>query len=336
LAERLALNGHDVTVIAGEPHVKKAVTEEVNKVKVVRVPTYTFREAYHIPKEKETVKRLLQESFDVVHVNSIHAVFSLLPLDFKKTSKSDWKLVLSMHHSTEGYGFLRRTIWKLFWKRYVSRHLGSVDLVHATSSVEADIVSEHFPSVKNKIVTVGLGIEEDVLNHVWTGKNSDYLLYCGRLEKYKRVDLAVNATSYLVNRGHKIRLVIVGSGSFCKKIEKSCEKLADYIVHFPPKSRSEYLDLMSNARATISLSSAENFNLFLAEAYAMGVPLIATREAVAFCPELANVTDLAPAQVANAILKQISSNVQDGSGECALKPWNEVAQEFEFAYKAIL
>ena len=95
LAEGLALKGHDITVFAGDPQVKKIVKESVNGVEVVRVPTYVFREAYHVPKEKQKIKELLQESFDVVHTNSIHAVFTLLPFDIKKSDKPDWKLVMT-------------------------------------------------------------------------------------------------------------------------------------------------------------------------------------------------------------------------------------------------
>lgn len=335
LAEHLALKGHDITVIAGEPRIKKSVTEEMNNVKVVRIPTYTFKEAYHVPKEKEVVKRLLLESFDVVHANSIHAVFSLLPLDFKKSGKPDWKLVLSMHHSVEGYDFLRRTIWKLFWKRYISRRLDSVDLVHATSPIEAETISKHFPMVKNKIVTLLLGIEGDVFDYRWTGQNSDYLLYCGRLEKYKGIELAAQATSHLATFGHEIRLQIVGLGSIRGKVQQIC-KNEECLFYSPPKSREEYLRLLSNARCAISLSLAENFNLFLAEAYSMGVPLIATREAVAFHPELANVTALTLNSIEATILDQFSTSAQDCPSGFHLKTWNEMATEFEQAYVDML
>lgn len=333
LAERLALNGHDVTVIAGEPHVKKAVTEELNNVKVVRVPTYTFRDSYHVPKEKKTMNNLLKESFDVVHVNSVHAVLSLLPLDFKKFYNPDWKLVLSMHHSTEGYGFFRRTIWKLFWKRQISKHLEPVDLVHATSPFESDIVSKHFPNVKGKLITIPLGLEQDVFNYNWTGSKSDYLLYCGRLEKYKGIDLAAQAVSHLAKLGHNIQLQIVGVGSMLNNVKQTCEN-DECISYSPPKPREEYLQLLSNARGAISLSSAENFNLFLAEAYAMGVPLIATPEAVAFRPELATVTDLTPTGLAECILNQLASNKYSKS--FTLKSWNNIVTDFERVYNSLL
>lgn len=335
LAEHFTLNGHDVTVIAGDPQIKKTIDEKVNGVNVKRIPTYTLRESYHIPRDRTAVSNILSESFDIVHVNSIHAVFSLLPLHFKKNNNPDWNLVLSPHHSIEGYGFLRQTIWKLFWKRNILRYLKYVDLVHVTSPVEADIVSDHFPCVKNKLVCVGLGIEDDVMTHNWTGQNSDYILYCGRIEKYKRVDLVIKAISCLANRGQNIRLVLVGSGSFSKNIQNSCDTLGDFVEYSPPVSREEYLALISNARAVISLSSAENFNLFLAEAHSMGVPIIATREAVAFRPELSNVADLSVNQVANTISKKISSIDKDTSNFRTLKPWNEVVQDLEVVYNSM-
>jgi 1,2-diacylglycerol 3-alpha-glucosyltransferase len=335
LAERLVLRGHEVTVVAGEPHGEKITSEKINGVDVIRVPTYVVSESYHVPKEKEAAKRVFDDSFDIVHTHSVHAVFSLLPLEVKLAG-APWKLVTSPHHSTVAYSFLRSVIWKLFWKRRITALLKQADLVHVTSPIEAATVSKRFPVVKNKMVLIPLGIEEDVLNCMWNGQNSDYLVFCGRLEKYKRVDLAIKAVSVLASSGYKIRLVIVGSGSSAKEIDNACKKSGNYVSHIPPLPRDDYLKLVSNSRGAISLSSAENFNIFLAEAYAMGVPVVATQEAIAFHPELANVKRLDPHHVAEAILERITSKTQNEFDRNVIKTWTEVVENFESTYTAII
>ena len=68
------------------------------------------------------------------------------------------------------------------------------------------------------------------------------------------------------------------------------------------------MDLLSNARAVINLSSAENFNIFLAEACAIGVPIVATSGAAAFCPNYANVECLEPNEVTKVIVKAVSDS----------------------------
>jgi glycosyltransferase involved in cell wall biosynthesis len=340
LAERLALKGHDITVITGEPTVGKIVTEEINKVKVVRIPTYAPREAYHIPKDVQTIARILEDNLDIVHTHSVHAMISFLPLRIKKSTKYGWKLIMTMHFSTPGYTFLRRIMWRLVWRRHVAGHLKYVDLIHATSPLEASTILKYFPSVKERIVSIPIGIEEDVLNYKWKGRDSDFLFYSGRLEKYKRVNLAVRAVLRLLEQGYPIRLVVTGSGPYRGKIVKEAVKklgkvASRFIVVDSPRPREEYLELLSNARAAINLSAAENFNVFLAEAYAIGVPIIATREAAAFYPEIANVEALNVDSIADVILKVLSSQ-NDSHYKFKPKTWQMVVEELENAYRSVL
>jgi len=336
----LASRGNDVTVISGAPNINKTVVEEVNKVEVVRIPTYAPREAYHLPKDKQTVMHFLGDQPDIVHAHSVHAAISLLPLKIKKLTKPNWKLVMTLHFSTPGYTFLRRAIWKLAWRRYVDNHLRYVDLIHATSPLEASIISKYFPNIKEKIVTIPIGVDEDVLNYQWKGRNSDYLLFSGRLERYKRVDVAVKAVSLLVRQGYSLRLVVTGSGPYKREIIRKAKRelgeAADrFVLVDSPKPRREYLELLSNARAAISLSAAENFNIFLAEAYMMGVPIIATCEAAAFCTRLANVKALAPDHVADAISK-VLWNCRSADTVCKLRTWHEAVDEFENTYRSLV
>jgi len=339
-AERLASRDNDVTVITGEPNTGKTVAEEINKVEVIRIPTYAPREAYHVPKDRQTISRVLKEHFDILHTHSIHAAISLLPLRINESTRPSWKVVMTMHFSTPGYTFLRRLIWRLAWRRYVAGCLKCVDLIDATSPLEASIISEYFPGAKQRMVTIPMGIDEDVSNRGWKGRNSDYLFYSGRLEKYKRIGLAVEAVSCLIKRGYPLRLVVTGSGPYERGIIRRARKMlgeaADgLVVVDPPRPRREYLELLSNARATINLSAAENFNLFLAEACMIGVPIIATREAAAFCPELANVKVLDPNHVAEEILKVLSD--PDTSGpKCGLKTWEQAVEELENTYRSML
>ena len=122
-AERLVAKGHDVTVITGEPNGKRTVEEEANKVKVIRVPTYAPNEAYHVPKDKQALINILNDDFDIVHTHSVHSVISIIPLGIKRSIKSNWKLVMTLHFSTTGYTLLRRAIWEMIWKRYIAGKL---------------------------------------------------------------------------------------------------------------------------------------------------------------------------------------------------------------------
>jgi glycosyltransferase involved in cell wall biosynthesis len=109
------------------------------------------------------------------------------------------------------------------------------------------------------------------------------------------------------------------------------------IVYMQPKPREEYLELLSKARAVINLSSAENFNLFLAEACAIGVPIVATPEAAAFCPEFANVNNLKPSAIADVIIKALSKPETCVFPEsCVPALWRDVIERFEGFYMKVL
>jgi len=111
----------------------------------------------------------------------------------------------------------------------------------------------------------------------------------------------------------------------------------EWITCMPPKPRKEYLELLSNARAAINLSSAENFNLFLAEACVMGVPIVATHEAAAFCSRFANIHKLESNAIASTIVNALLQPKTCIFPEtCAPPSWNDVVGRFESFYMNIL
>jgi len=52
IAERLTRRGYEVVVLAGEPNVDEHFEEEVDGVRVIRWPTWSPGEAYHIPRRR--------------------------------------------------------------------------------------------------------------------------------------------------------------------------------------------------------------------------------------------------------------------------------------------
>lgn len=59
--ERLVNMGHEVTVLAGEPDLDRPQEEELNGVRVVRWPVWSPGDAYHIPRKRSELKKLLKE-----------------------------------------------------------------------------------------------------------------------------------------------------------------------------------------------------------------------------------------------------------------------------------
>jgi len=336
LAEGMRARGHEVAVVCGSPSAKKVKTEEVNRIEVVNVPTYSPKNAFHVPKNRTAIENFLKKDIDVVHTHSVHAVISTLPLMLKKSMNPKWKLVCTLHFSTLGYTLFRKVLWKLFWKRRINSSLKYVDAIHSTSLLESNVIVEQFSNTKGKLMLIPLGIDEDVFRYSWRGKNSDYILYCGRLEKYKQIDLAVKSIEYVRERGYDFKFVVVGTGSRSNYFRKLSERDGG-IMYLQPRPRKEYLKLLSNARAVINLSSAENFNLFLAESCVIGTPIIATPGAIAFYPEFANVNTLKPDVIARVIIEAIlRPKTCIFPKTCAPAPWKDVIKQFETFYTKVL
>lgn len=107
------------------------------------------------------------------------------------------------------------------------------------------------------------------------GGKGDYALFVGRLAIEKGVGTLVDAWKYLKNYPIKVR----GDGPLLPRVRdlRSCDGLEIEIV--PQLSRTELMNLFKGARFLIwpSLGYYETFGLVAIEAFACGVPVIASR-----------------------------------------------------------
>lgn len=328
--------GHEVAVVCGSSSAKHSEIREENGIEVLVVPTYAPSNSFHIPKNRKAVETFIEKNTDVVHTHSAHAVISMLPCLLKNSLKPKWKLVYTLHFSTQGYTPFRRFLWSVYWKRNINSKLKIVDAIHATSTLESNIIMKEFSNAIGKVNLVPLGLDEDVFHFGWKGLESDYFLYSGRIEKYKRLDVVVKAMELVRSLGHPVKLIIAGDGSYSDSFRKMSEK-KDWVIYMQSLPRQEYLELISKAKGVINLSSAENFSLFLAEAAAMGVPIVATSGAAAFCQEFANITNLSPNYVASIIAKAIEDPCSCIFPKtCEVKPWENAIIHFENFYRNII
>jgi glycosyltransferase involved in cell wall biosynthesis len=276
VSERLAKAGHETTVIAGEPEVDKPQEEGINNVKVIRWPTTSPGDAYHFPRRRSDLEDLLKElarQVDAVHVHSVHSVFTVYAGLVMASSSGSPRIVVSPHYHGTGHTFVRRFLW-IFWRGRVAELLKKASVVHAVSRREASMLSRHYPEVRSKTVVVPNGVDEDVLSYRWQGQSSNYMVYAGRVEKYKRLEIAVNAAKEL-----NLKLLIIGKGPYKEKLVKYANKVYRGGVEFlEPQSRERYFELVSRARYAINPSKHEAFSIFTAEALAIGTPAIISKE----------------------------------------------------------
>jgi 1,2-diacylglycerol 3-alpha-glucosyltransferase len=269
VAERLVRKGYDVTVLCGEPSINSPREEYVNGVHVFRWPVWSSGDAYHIPKLIGKLKSWLLNNVrehDVVHFHSIHSVLTVYSLDVLKNCEVH--KVLTPHYHGTGHTAFRRVLWQI-WRRYVKSVLDYVDLVHAVSDLEAKLVFKDF---NIESVIIEHGVEEWLSEINWSPSN--YVMYSGRIEKYKNVHRLANIVKILNDMGFDLELKIFGNGSYTTRLKRYLKRLKIKHEFKPPQPYNEYITYLSRASLLGLLSQKEAYGLTVNEANAIGVPVM--------------------------------------------------------------
>lgn len=270
VAERLAKAGHEVVVLAGEAEAESPREEEINGVRVVRWPVWSPGGAYHFPRQRGRLEELVRRearAADVVHLHSVHSVFTMYVL--RAAGNAGARKVLTPHYHGTGHTALRRALWAA-WRGAVRRLLRHVDVIHAVSPHEASLVEKHFGK---KAVVIGHGVEEWIKEVEW--RPEDYVMYSGRIEKYKNVHRLANIVKLLNERGRRLELRIYGDGPYRRALERRLRRLAIRHVVGPPLSYEKYIEALSRASLFALLSEKEAFGQTINEANAVGTPAVA-------------------------------------------------------------
>jgi len=332
IAERIAKKGHDINVLTGEPQIEKPSEEWLNNVRIIRWPTYAPSNAYHIPRLRRKLEEHLKEyvkNTDVVHIHSVHSVLpvycglKLSELGFKG------KLVVTPHFHETGHSFLRKILW-IPWRMNV-RKLLNYAIVHSVSKFENDLLTKHF-GVSSVIIEHG--VEETVLKSIWKPEN--FVMYSGRIERYKNIDRLVRIVTILNKRyDYDISIRIYGEGSYKEKLKKVLEtqNIKYELGSFKPYE--EYIDILSRALFFGLFSQKEAYGQGVNEANAIGVPVVVAK------PWGINFKDRNRTLIVDLsdrnenIAKKIALFIEEAPKQSKTKvpSWNEVIDQYLFMYR---
>jgi glycosyltransferase involved in cell wall biosynthesis len=276
---RIARAGHRVTLLCSG-YGKAQPTDSLDGIRVLRTGgRYNFN--FVVPFE---LKRLLRrERFDVVveALNKIPLctpIFAGLP-------------VLGIGHHLFGTTIFREVPPPL--SLYV--YLSELALPWVYRKVRMEVISE---STREDFLARGLSPERLRVVHVgidrsryFPGRARDErpsLLAFGRIRKYKRLDLVVDAVAALARtKWADLTLTIGGSGNYLEGLRRHVQRTkAEPWVRFVGQvSEEEKVRLYQRAWALVVTSPKEGWGLTCLEAAACGTPVIASdspglREAV--------------------------------------------------------
>lgn len=262
IAERL----EDSVVLCGDPSIKSTKIEQISRVTVVRHPVFCPFGVYQIPKDITSLKKIIKKLGDVeiVHVHSAHSIFSVYCGILVKKIHKDLSLVFTPHYIGIR-NTLNKVLW-VFWKQKLNQLLKLSKKVQILSLTEKDAFLSMFPFIEEKIEIIPNGVENDTFSYRYSG-DGDYILFSGRIEKYKGLDL-------LPKLGEKLGLsvLIVGKGKYSKKLKKYKN-----VFISAPKPRKEYLKLIASARYAANTSMYEALSIFVMECMAIGTPIFVTK-----------------------------------------------------------
>ena len=146
--------------------------------------------------------------------------------------------------------------------------LESVKGVVYLSPEEARFANEDLGLKVARSSVIGSGVAlEPFTSEVVQFDESPYLLYIGRLDHHKNIELLYEFVRRYTNRGGKLRLIVAGEGACKPPVRPEFEYLG-------PISDSEKSLLMANALATCQPSANESFSLVIMESWLARRPVI--------------------------------------------------------------
>ena len=141
----------------------------------------------------------------------------------------------------------------------------------------------------------------------------------------------------------EVVLTIIGDGPEKKRLQRLAEKLGttDKIEWRSFLRRKEFINMIKKADVFLLLSESEAYGIIVAEALALGTPVIVTKRTA--LKEFLNEPGCFgvdyppnPEEVAELILKIVDSDVKVGPFSKKIRTWDEVVEDYERVYLQLM
>jgi glycosyltransferase involved in cell wall biosynthesis len=268
LAQGCTEAGDRVTVFTHEVRGYPA-DEQLNGVRVLRFPMTASSRNYPISLSLFRYLRLHTTDFDLVHAHNYHTLVGHAAI------RSRLPFVFTPHYHGTGHTRLAAALHRLY-RPTGARLFALANAVVCVSDAERDLVVRRFPSSAAKVVIIPNGIDPRrcPVNQDQVTSATLLVLTVGRLERYKNVDLVIDAFRALPTSA---TLVVVGDGPDRARLEKRAGDGAGWPVRFAGRIPDHVLgQLFARADVVTSASDHEAFGLTLAEGLASGARVVAS------------------------------------------------------------
>lgn len=283
--EQLLARGHNVEVFT--PQYDEPEEEDIDHVQRL-APSMSYGNAAHMP----TLSRLL-DAMDIVHLHyPFFGVANVVRRWKMRNPKKGLVITYHMDNRAEGIKGICFDLYRRFW---MPRILGAADALIASSfeylnvsdakesfaarpdkwhELPFGVNTERFvPADKPAALCESLSLDVDVPTILFVGGMDD-------AHAFKDVPTLLSALLLLHKRGVPIQALFVGEGNRRAQYESRAIGYGiDHLVRFVGRVSDDDLPMYYNAGDVLVLPSmhrGEAFGMVLLEAYASGLPVIAT------------------------------------------------------------
>jgi glycosyltransferase involved in cell wall biosynthesis len=285
LAEAQAQNGHDVSVLCMQ-YPERQTPIELEGVNVISLdsPGWFSRKLGWNPAFLRELQRELKDT----HIVHSHGTWRMIQVYVRRACTERGIPYVHQPHGSFAPVKLRHRKWfKLIWgELFEKRNLISAAALHAETQADLAEIRAYHDHPNTYILPCGsrqvLGTLDELefsRRHPQLSQRP-YVLYLGRLDVQKGVDLLIKAFADVFAGQPSTALAIIGPdhNNTRAKLERQVrEGAVQNVMFFPPVDEFEKRALYDHALCFVLPSHAENFGITVLEALLADCPVLVSR-----------------------------------------------------------
>ena len=285
LCRELARRGQEVSIYSTDLNSRGAPTEERDAAVTIKRFACRPRLSYSLSMPLAFALRRDIPSFDIVHINSLYTFPSTAAAHYCRRFRVPY--LLRPHGTLDPYIFEHHRPRKFVYERLIElRNLKNAAAVLFTAAEEMELARRSVPAIKGVVVPLGVHPSEyDWDMTAKTSRTSQYgeaggrtILFLGRLNFKKGLDLLVKAFGLVARTHGDVRLILAGPDedgySTRVRLWLKEEGILSKVRFAGMLTGKEKVSLLHSTDIFALPSYSENFGLAVVEAMASGLPVV--------------------------------------------------------------
>ena len=323
VSQALVRKGHAISIfgISDAPAQKSEIARGIEIRSFPREWSFRYRYSGAF---REALEHEIQK-FDLVHIHGVWTYPTFAASRIAK--KAEVPYILRPCGMLDAYSLSHHALRKKLYYSLIEKiTLRNAAAIHFTTQEEKESASAIRNILDSKFVVVPLGLELEsythlpprgsIRNRVLGLENKKIILFLGRVNFKKGLDLLIRAFSKLVKERSDIHLIIAGPDDegYGKKLDQWIrdEKIQTDVTRLGFVEGGQKLSLFSDSDIFCLPSHQENFGLAVLEAMAAGLPVLVS-EHVNLSEEIGKqgaglVTSLGIEEIAGALNKLLEDD----------------------------